>query len=261
MAATAIQSSFGLLRWPYLAQPRASDTPGVEPRYTATFIFGGPNGFRPGDQEFLQTLMQAMDEACIAQWNVGVQGMQQRLQQQNKVLNLALKKNSDPSRAKHAGIGSAPAGFHFEAKTKFSPDVFDPHGTKLAAVDPNMFYDGAVVRCWVSAYVSDHPKSGPYVGINLLGIQFVQHGPKLGGVEINAGAVDPNSIPSDLPTASAPPAGGMGQQGAAPPPAYGQPGQPPEGNPGASWGSQAPQTGVQQGQQNPPAGGSTGFGF
>lgn len=242
MALQAIQSSFGLIRWPFLTTPRASET-GGDPKFAATFVAGGPNGLRPGDQEFLAAVMKQMDEACIAKWNVGVEGMRQRMAQANKVFNLALKRNSDPTRAKHAGIGSAPAGFHFEAKSKFAPDVFDAHGNKLAAADPTMFYDGAVVRVWVSSYTYEHPKSGPGVGLNLNGVQFVQHGPRLGGVEIKAGAVDQSAIPSDLPQASAP--------AVAP--------QPPGTNYGAG-GNNPPAASPEASYGQPPAGGG-GFGF
>lgn len=249
MAYPAIQSSFGLLRWPFLASPRTPEG-GGEPKFAATFVAGGPSGLRPGDQEFLQALMKQMDEACIAKWNVGVDGMRQRLMAQNKVFNLALKRNSDPSRSKHAGIAAAPDGFHFEAKSKFAPDVFDATANKLAAADPTLFYDGAVVRVFVSAYVYDHPKSGPGVGLNLNGVQFAQHGPRLGGVEIKAAPVDPSAMPSDLPQAPAPNMGAT----PVPAPAYGQPGQPPAASPEASYGHQP---------QNPPNGGGSagGFGF
>lgn len=241
MAVKVIQSSFGLIRWPFLVTPRPSET-GGDPKFAATFVAGGPNGLRPGDQEFLAACMQTMDEACIAKWNVGVEGMRQRMMQANKVFNLALKRNNDPARSKHAGIGSAPQGFHFEAKTKFAPDLFDAHGNKLASADPMMFYDGAVVRVWVSAYTYEHPKSGPGVGLNLNGVQFVQHGPRLGGVEIKAGAVDQSAIPSDLPQAAAPSVAPQ-QSGTI----YGQgDNNPPAANPGASYA--------------PPAGGNA-FGF
>ena len=242
MAVTVIQSSFGLIRWPFLVTPRASET-GGDPKFAATFVAGGPNGLRPGDQEFLASCMKIMDDACVAKWNVGVEGMRQRMLQVNKVFNLALKRNSDPARAKHAGIGSAPAGFHFEAKSKFAPDLFDAHGNKLAAADPMMFYDGSVVRVWVSAYSYEHPKSGPGVGLNLNGVQFVQHGPRLGGVEIKAGAVDAAAIPSDLPQAAAPTVAPQ-QSGTN----YGQgDNNPPAANAGASYA--------------PPAVGGGGFGF
>lgn len=256
MALAAIQSSFGIIRWPFLVTPRPVE-PGstAEPKFAATFVAGGPNGLRPGDQEFLAELMKQMDEACVAQWNVGVDGMRQRMQGMNKVFNLALKRNNDPSRAKHAGIGSAPDGFHFEAKTKFMPDFFDPQGQKLAQADPTMFYDGAVCRVWVSSYTYEHPKSGPGVGLNLNGVQFVQHGPRLGGVEIKAGAVNPNEVPSDLPQGSAPSAPPTGGQE---PPQYGQPGHPPAANPGASY---YPDQGQQQQPAPAPSQPGQGFGF
>jgi hypothetical protein len=242
MAVSVIQSSFGLIRWPFLVTPRPSDT-GGDPKFAATFVAGGPNGLRPGDQEFLAAVMKQMDEACIAKWNVGVEGMRQRMMQANKVFNLALKRNSDPTRSKHAGIAAAPAGFHFEAKTKFAPDLFDAHGHKLASADPMMFYDGAVVRVWVSSYTYEHPKSGPGVGLNLNGVQFVQHGPRLGGVEIKADAVDASAIPNDLPQAAAPTVA-PAQSGTA----YGQgDSNPPAVNPGASY--------------TPPPAGGGGFGF
>jgi len=260
MALEAIQSSFGIIRWPYLAGPRPVE-PGstAEPKFAVTFVAGGPNGLRPGDQEFLAAVMKQMDEACMQKWNVGVEGMRQRQQQINKLFNLALKRNDDPTRSKHAGIGSAPAGFHFEAKSKFSPDFFDAQGQKLATADPTLFYDGAVCRVWVSAYTYDHPKSGPGVGLNINGVQFAQHGPRLGGVEIKAGAVDPNAMPSDLPQGQAPQVSPQGQQ-----PQYGQGDHsPPAANAGASYypdqGQQQPPAGTQQPAQT--TGGGGGFGF
>ena len=298
MAMNPIQSSFGLIRWPYLATPRPSDTPGGDAKYSSTFVAGGN---RPGDQEFLAELMRQMDEACVQKWNVGIEGMRQRMMSMNKAFSVALKRNSDPTRAKHAGIGDHPHGFHFEAKTKFIPDSFDMQGNKLGAFDPNMFYDGAVCRVWVSAYTYEHPKSGPGVGLNLHAVQFVQHGPKLGGAPVDVSAVNPNEVPSDLPNAAAPnvaPQGGgyqdPQQSGYGQPPAgqggYGQPnpqqgyGQPPAGqpqqNPQQGYGQppagqgyqpqQNPQQGYGQPQQNqqpqqngqPPAGGPQGgFGF
>ena len=256
MALPAIQSSFGIIRWPFLAAPRPAEMAGQDPKFAVTFVAGGPNGLRPGDQEFLGEVMKQMDEACHAKWNMGVEGMRQRAQQQNKMFNLALKRNNDPTRSKHVGIGSAPEGFHFEAKSKFLPDFFDAQGNKLAQADPTLFYDGAVCRVWVSAYAYEHPKSGPGAGLNINGVQFVQHGPKLGGVEIKAGAVDPGAVPSDLPQGPAPsvqPQYGQGDHN------------PPAANPGASY---YPDQG-QQGQpaqqptqtQQPPAGGGGGFGF
>lgn len=253
MAFTAIQSSFGLLRWPFLVTPRPSET-GGQPKFACTFVAGGPNGLRAGDQEFVQALMKQMDEACVAKWNVGVEAMRQRMQGVGKLFNLALKRNSDPARAKHAGIGSAPQGFHFEAKTQYAPDYFDPMANKMAAPDPTMFYDGAVVRIWVSAYAYEHPKSGPGIGLNLNGLQFVQHAPRLGGVEVKADAVNSSAIPNDLPTAAAPVAGSVGQT-----PGIGQPGGPPGPAAGASYGYGDAAAGTQQ--QQPPAGASYGFGF
>lgn len=255
MAMTPIQSSFGIIRWPFLVAPRPLEVGATgEPKFACTFVAGGPNGLRPGDEEFVNAVMKQMDEACVAKWNVGVEGMRQRCMQQNKIFNLALKRNNDPSRSKHAGIGSAPAGFHFEAKTKFLPDLFDAQGSKLAQADPTLFYDGAVARVWVSAYTYEHPKSGPGVGLNLNGVQFVQHGPRLGGAEVKAGAVDQSQIPSDLPQASAPQVG----QAQGQPPAYGQgDNNPPATNPGASYGQPPAGQGTQQ--QQPPATG--GFGF
>lgn len=259
MAFEAIQSSFGLLRWPFITAPRPVEAGNTgDPKFAATFIAGGPNGLRNGDQEFLAAVMAQMDEACIAKWNVGVDGMRQRMQGMNKVFNLALKRNSDPSRAKHAGIGDAPQGFHFEAKTKFNPTLFDPHGNPATA-DPGLFYDGAVVRVWVSAYTYEHPKSGPGVGLNLNAVQFVQHGPKLGGAPVNADAVAPGSIPSDLPSAPAP---NVNTQPQGQPPQYGHGDHnPPAANPGASYGAdqgQQQQPSNNQGGSTPPAG---GFGF
>jgi hypothetical protein len=257
MAYAAIQSSFGIIRWPFLAAPRPVEAGAQgEPKFAVTFVAGGPNGLRPGDQEFLAAVMKQMDEACIAKWNVGVDGMRQRMQGQNKVFNLALKRNNDPTRSKHAGIGSAPEGFHFEAKSKYTPDFFDAAGNKLAQADPTMFYDGAVCRVWVSAYTYEHPKSGPGVGLNINGVQFAQHGPRLGGVEINAGAVDPNAVPTDMPQAPAPnvqPQGGQAPQ-------YGQGDHnPPAANAGASYYPSTQQPAQQQPAQT--TGGGGGFGF
>jgi len=270
MALPAIQSSFGIFRWPFLITPRPVEAGSTaEPKYATTFVVGGPNGLRPGDNEFLAAIMKQMDEACIQKWNVGVEGMRQRQQQINKVFNLALKRNNDPTRSKHAGIGSAPEGFHFEAKSKFAPDCFDAQGNKLLQADPSLFYDGAVGRVWVSAYTYDHPKSGPGVGLNINGVQFAQHGPRLGGVEVKAGAVDPNAVPTDLPQAPAPNVAPQDQQ----PPQYGQGDHnPPAANPGASYypdqGQQQQPPAQQQQppaqQQQPPAqttGGGGGFGF
>ena len=265
MAFAAIQSSFGIIRWPFLVAPRPVEAGSTaEPKYAATFVAGGPNGLRAGDQEFLNAVMQQMDEACVQKWNTGVDGMRQRMQGMNKVFNLALKRNNDPTRAKHAGIGSAPAGFHFEAKTKFLPDFFDAQGQKLATADPALFYDGAVVRVWVSTYTYDHPKSGPGVGLNLNGVQFVQHGPRLGGAEVKADAVDQSEIPSDLPQGAAPNVAPQGGQLQGQPPAYGQPGQPPAANPGASYypdPGQQGQPGHPPAQTQPPRAGGGGFGF
>lgn len=247
MAYEAIQSSYGIIRWPFLATPRPSDTGGT-PKFAVTFVAGGPNGLRAGDQEFLAAIQKQMDEACIAKWNIGIEGMRTRCAQNNKVFNLALKRNSDPTRAKHAGIGDAPQGFHFEAKTQFPVDLFDPQGNKLMAADPMMFYDGAVCRVWVSSYSYEHPKSGPGIGLNLNAVQFVQHGPRLGGAVVDAKPVDQSAVPSDLPRAPAPNV--QPQQSGT---NYGQgDNNPPAANPGANYGG---------GQQQPPAGQPGGFGF
>lgn len=258
MALPAIQSSYGIIRWPFLVTPRPLEAGQQgDPKFAVTFVAGGPNGLRPGDNEFLAEVMKQMDEACIAKWNVGVEGMRQRGQQTNKGFNLALKRNNDPTRAKHPGIGTAPQGFHFEAKSKYMPDFFDQHGNKLAQADPTMFYDGAVCRVWVSSYTYDHPKSGPGVGLNINGVQFVQHGPRLGGAVVDAKPVDQSAIPSDLPQADAPP---VSPQPQGQPPAYGQGDHnPPATNPGASY--YPDQTQQQQPPAQQPAGPAGGFGF
>jgi len=255
MAFDPIQSSYGRLRWPFLGAPRESDT-GGDPRYAVTFVAGGPNGLRAGDQEFLTAVMQQMDAACIQKWNVGVDGMRQRMAAANKVFNLALKRNNDPARAKHAGIGEAPAGFHFEAKTKYQPSFFNAAGEKLAHFDPTFFYDGVVARVWVSAYTYEHPKSGPGVGLNIHGVQFVQHAPALGSAPIDAKPAD--NVPSDLPSAP-PPA----VTGATPAPTYGTPGAPPAASPEASYYPPATGQTPQPATQPPAAGGpaASGFGF
>lgn len=259
MASTAIQSSFGIIRWPFLAAPRPLEAGAMgEPKFAVTFVAGGPNGLRPGDQEFLSALMKQMDEACVAKWNTGVDGKRQQAQQYNKVFNLALKRNSDPTRAKHAGIGSAPQGFHFEAKSKFQPAFFDAQGNKLAAADPTLFYDGAVCRVWVSAYTYDHPKSGPGVGFNIDAVQFVQHGLRLGGTVVDAKPVDQSAIPSDLPVATAPNVGPA--QGQAPDYGNGD-SNPPAANAGASYYPDQNQQAPAQDQQPPAQNPAGGFGF
>jgi hypothetical protein len=257
MASETIKSSFGLIRWPFLAVARAGEN-GGEPRFGATFVCGTANGITPADQQFLDSIMKAMDDISFAKWNIGVAAMKQRCDASGKKFSLALKRNNDPKRTKHAGIGSAPMGFHFEAKSKFPIDCFDPSGAKLNPqgapisqdIATSMFYDGAICRVWVSPYTYEHPTGGLGVGLNLNGVQFVRHAMRLGGAPIDAGAVNPDEVPEGY--GAVPDPVPMGQA-----PAYGQgDNNPPAADPGASY---FPDSGTQQGQ--PPAGGKPASGF
>jgi hypothetical protein len=263
MASETIKSSFGLIRWPFLSVARASET-GGDPRFGATFVVGTPNGLTPADQQFLEAIMKAMDAASFNKWNMGVTGMKQRCDTAGKRFSLALKRNDDPKRSKHAGIGSAPAGFHFEAKSKFPIDCFDQSGAKLnpqaqpisADLAASMFYDGAVCRVWVSPYTFEHPTGGLGVGLNLNGVQFVRGAMRLGGAAIDADAVDPNEVPDGYGAVPDPIA--IGQA-----PAYGQgDNNPPAASPEASYLPNGGQAAGGQPAQQPPAGGQkSGFSF
>jgi len=219
MAAEVIQSSFGIMRWPHLLVPReaGADNPGAAPKYSATFVAGGK---RAGDAEFLSELQRIMNEVCLDKFKLSIPAMMQEAQAKGFSFELALKRNNDPKRSKHEGIADYPEGFHFEAKTQYPVGLFDPQGTKLPSADPTMFYDGAVVRVWTSAYpwVGTGKAKGKYgIGLNLVGVQFVQAGPQLGGVMVKADAVNAAEIPSDLPTAPPPPATAFAGAGAAAP--------------------------------------------
>lgn len=262
MAFETIKSSFGLIRWPFLAVARPGEN-GGDPRFGATFVCGTANGITPDDQRFLDAVMKSMDEACFSKWNIGVAMMKQRCDAAAKKFSLALKRNNDPKRMKHAGIGSAPMGFHFEAKSKFPIDCFDPSGAKLNPqgtpisqdIATSMFYDGAICRVWVSPYTYEHPTGGLGVGLNLNGVQFVRHAMRLGGAPIDADAVDPNEVPEGYGAVPDPVVVGQA-------PAYGQGNNPPAADPGASYfppttSPAAPQG--QPGQAN--TGPASGFSF
>jgi hypothetical protein len=175
-----------LLRWPALIEPRPSRNPKQPPTYQATAVFDGTETrWLTGFRQFLENLCVQKHQMTIAQ-----------LQEVYGVDHIPVRRNSHPSRGRHAGIKERPNGIHFRAKTRFpltADKIVDVHGRTMAGGRERELYDGCMVILAATFYPYDNKENQRRgIGISLVGLQKVGE-----GQPIASGGGDPDFAPTE----------------------------------------------------------------
>lgn len=162
----------GILSYPYLAEPQASDKPGRKPKYSMAILFDGND---PKIREALKA-----GEAALLEAAEGVFGT--KAAQMLKTGQL-----KQPFRRDWEAKGYPEGTIYFNTRTEFQPGFVygypDASGkpAKVEAKDiRDVFYPGAKVRISVVAYYYDTDNSKG-VTFGLSNIQKIGDGPRLDG--------------------------------------------------------------------------------
>lgn len=213
-----------LIRWPHLFTPRVNKmNPTKAPQYEATAVLDGAERVSVNGQEmgWIDAFKGDVDRYCIREFGQPVRAMLEMLGPDTFIL--PIKPNSLPKRAKHVGIKERPNGINLSAGTQYpldSQNVTDRHGRTLIGGREGEIYDGIMGILCVGFYKWSHSSGKRGISLNLIGIQKVGDGPRLGGAqmeteeeqEINAPGWSPemNMAPPAEPGYGAPTAGHPG---------------------------------------------------
>lgn len=155
--------------------------------------FGGGEGKKSFDLTGI--LNKKKDKAQISNLEAKIEAFIK----ENKLPGAKSFLHDGSEKADQPGYGPDVVFFRAKSDDLHRPQVIGRNKAPLTAADDKI-YGGAVCNIWISLWGQAHPKYGKWIGANLLGIQFVEDGARLGGETIDLDAEATNLEDDDDPS-------------------------------------------------------------